>query len=61
MINKLNLYHVQDNDRPMYVLGKDYSEALSKWRKLVADENDGDPGEDAQGICLIANADEILL
>ena len=54
---------VQDSDRPLYVVASDYQDALSRWGKLVAAENDCTP-EDLEpplGIQLIAGGDELIL
>lgn len=33
------LFHVQDSDRPLYVVAKNYGEAEYKWREIIAIEN----------------------
>jgi len=35
----MNLYHVQDNDRPMYVAGASWIQAIEKWKLRIAIEN----------------------
>ena len=58
-----NLYLVQDDDRPMYVLAKSWGEAIRKWMKLIVAENPGEQIEEdnASGIQLVAEANDILL
>ena len=34
------LFHIQDDDRPLYVVAHDYNQAVAKWQKIVKDEND---------------------
>lgn len=61
----MSLFYVQDTDRSMYVLAKDYTEALGKWRKLIRMENPDDisPNEsiDPLAISFIADNDDIIL
>jgi len=60
---KRNIYHIQDHDRPVFVLAKSYPEALRKWEAMVAAENECHPYElDApSGISLIAEYGEVLV
>lgn len=60
-MNTLNLYYVQDSDRPMHVLAVSWKEALTKWTNLIMAENDGDAGDEPQGIQLIAEYSDIIL
>lgn len=57
-----NLYHVQDDVRPLWVLAEHWEEALEKWRDKVRRENDDNPDEkfDPKGVQFVADADEIL-
>lgn len=59
----MNLYHVQDSDRPMFVLGSSWQEALDKWRALIREENDMQPNESCEptGIQLVAEEDELII
>ena len=34
------LFHIQDPDRPMWVVAVDWSAALEAWRRQVASEDD---------------------
>lgn len=60
----MNLYHVQDDDRPVYVLASSWEAALAIWREKIRAENeDVDPEEldlDPAGILFVAKDDEIL-
>lgn len=62
-MSHLNLYLVQDDDRPLYVLAQDWSDALRGWQLRIRRENDMEADEDCQptGIQRIAEADEIIL
>lgn len=61
--NRPNLYHVQDNDRPAFVVAFGYPEALQKWRIMVAKENDepADDVTDPKGISFVCGNDELIL
>lgn len=45
------LFHVQDNDRPMWVVAPTFSHALEKWAHVIAKEN----GYEDAGIVLAEN------
>lgn len=51
-----NLYHVQDSDRPMYVVADGWQDAVDRWRAQIAAENpDSDCSEDQpDGVTLVA-------
>ena len=57
------LFHIQDSDRPMYVVATDWNEALAKWREVIAIENEeADCFDDnPDGIALVAEDDELIL
>lgn len=44
----MRLYHVQDSDRPMYVVADDFEDAARRWRARMAVEN-GDEPDDEHG------------
>lgn len=46
------LYHVQDSDRPMWVIAPSFPEALDKWAKLIVKEN---PDMEDVGLVLAQN------
>ena len=58
----MKLFHIQDSDRPMYVIGDSWQGALSKWKKLVAEENNihSVEVEEPLGIALISLDDELI-
>lgn len=63
MEKRNNLYRIQDDDRPMYVLAPSFSEALERWRALIRRENPGDPeneNADPEGISFVEYAELIL-
>jgi len=59
------LFHVQDADRPAYVLAKNYSEAEERWRAVVGAENDWEGDDDdfapPLGIMFVCDDAELLL
>ncbi len=57
----MNLYHIQDADRPMYVIARSWNEAIVIWENKVIGENDADDCEPPAGIMLVCEADELLL
>lgn len=56
------LFHVQDADRPMFVIAGDWNGALAAWRRLISTENE-EPIEDIEpdGIVLVCGPDELLI
>jgi hypothetical protein len=59
----MSLYHVQDSDRPLWVVADNYGQAVDRWTAVIADENNMLPAEVAapQGIHHICDDDELLL
>jgi len=58
------LFHVQDNERPAYVIAKDYGEACSKWKMAIAKENDIDPQEiidEPMGIAYLSDDTDLIV
>ena len=35
------IFHIPDDEEPMWVLAKDMGDAIAKWRKWVAQQSDG--------------------
>lgn len=58
--NELNLYLVQDADRPLYVLARSWEEARELWQQQIKDENQGECDE-PQGISLVAVAEDVMV
>ena len=56
----MKLFHVQDNDCPMYVLAENWTAAIESWRKHVSDGTEDEPAE-PQSVHLVADEDEILV
>ena len=58
----MNLYHVQDADRPMWVIASDYGNAVLKWKALVAEENNESIGEvvDPQGVSFVCEEIDLI-
>lgn len=57
------LFHVQDPDRPMYVVAATYGEAVDRYLRLVADENEL-PVKDCdlpQGVQFVCDDEDLLL
>src|SRR6266576_4893324 len=61
-MKRKNLYHVQDSDRPMWVIASNWTEAVHLWKMHVAAENDQTPVDvpECQGIQLICEANELI-
>jgi hypothetical protein len=57
MSSTMSLYMIQDNERPMWVIARDYNDALRLWESRVREENDMakdeavDPPQGIQHIC----------
>lgn len=58
-----NLYHVKDNDRPMFVLADSWGEAVAAYEAMVRRENDLAPDEEVEilGVDFVANRRDILV
>jgi len=50
----MNLYHVQDSERPMYVIANDYGHAVSLWSRQISSENDDETPDPPDGVCMVA-------
>lgn len=59
-MSEFNLYHIQDSDRPMYVVAEDWQVALTRWKAHIRLENDGDEGDEPDGIALVAKKVDLL-
>lgn len=61
-MEKNNLYHIQDADRPMWVVAPNWTEALKRWTNRMALENDQKPEEveTCRGIQLVCEADDLI-
>jgi hypothetical protein len=57
------LFHVQDTDRPMYVIAETYSKALEEWAKSMVIENEChiDDMEPPLGIRYVCPDDDLIL
>jgi len=58
-----NLYHVQDGDRPMYVVGTSWQDALGAWRKCICVENNIDVSDEQpepDGITLVCKDEQLI-
>lgn len=56
------LYHIQDMDRPMWVIAENYGHAVARWTAVVASENDmaQEDVEPPQGVAHICEDCELL-
>lgn len=61
MIKTLSLFHVQDSDRPMWVIAENYGQAIERWREQIAKENPKDDCSDdhPDGVSLIASGTDL--
>lgn len=59
----MNLYHIQDCDRPMYVAADSWLDAINRWKVNIAVENEesSDDVEEPEGIVLVAKEVELIL
>lgn len=55
----VNLYHIQDSDRPMWVIAANWQDALEKWKTKIREENEGECDE-PEGIQRICDEDDLL-
>lgn len=60
------LYHVHDNDRPGYLIAKDFCEALEKWKQAIVNENDeyettADIEDGPTGVMVVAEDSELIV
>ena len=55
------LFHIQDDDRPAFVVAENYAKAVGKWQHAIAVENDGEPGGLPQGVAHIADDEDIIV
>lgn len=53
-----NLYHVQDDDRPMHVIARDFNHAVECWRAQLQRENPDEDCSEEQpcGVILLAES-----
>lgn len=59
----MNLYHVQDEDRPMYVIAPHLASAIHKWKCHIACENDieREDVEEPHGVSLVCEKGDLLV
>ena len=57
------LFHVDDTERPMYIVAADWTAALEAWRSQVSAEADVAPEEtpEPDGIYLVCGSDDLLI
>lgn len=60
---KGNLYHIQDADRPMWVVAKNWIAAVDSWKRFIAEENSqpAEEVEECHGITLMCDADDLII
>jgi len=58
----MSLYHIQDSDRPMWVMARDYGHAVNKWKVFIAKENDMEEKdvEEPVGVELVCEDNDFL-
>jgi hypothetical protein len=66
MAKELSLYHVQNSDRPMFVVAEDWNGAAERWAQLIAEEDCctvEELGDDIKpdGVAMVCDADDLLL
>lgn len=55
------LFHVQDPDRPAFVIADSFEHALAKWKAVVAFENEGADMPPPQGVMHVCSAEELII
>jgi len=55
------LFHVQDSDRPGFVVAENYAEAVRKWQAAVSAENDGEEPGNPQGVSLMCDDGDLII
>ena len=57
-----NLYHIQDGDRPMWVVADNYGHAVQKWKEHVAPENKMPLAdvEEPAGVSFVCEANDFI-
>ncbi len=63
MMDNYQLYMIQDDDRPMWVIARGWQDALKRWQEWIREEDppsweDEDP--QPNGIQLIAEKDDLI-
>jgi hypothetical protein len=58
------LYLVQDSDRPLFIIGRSYQDAVVQWKQVVASENLDDDGrlpdiQDPDGVQKLCDDDDL--
>lgn len=56
----MSLFHVQDDDRPMYVVASNYLDAIAKWQKVIETENVDQPQAQPKGVAIICDDDDLI-
>lgn len=56
----MHLFHVQADDRPMYVVADNWQDAISRWQKVIEDENPGCDAEQPTGITFVCSGDDLI-
>lgn len=60
----MKLFHVQDSDRPMFVVAESFQDAVDRWEALVREENHTPPNEKIEppsGIAFICDENDLLI
>lgn len=60
----MRLFHVQDGDRPLYVVAETFEEAHGKWESVIRAENEMDASEDCEmpdGISCVCDKTDLVL
>jgi hypothetical protein len=52
------LYHIQDSDRPLWIVAPDWATAIEVWKRVIEQENDGAVSE-PDGVSMICDDDDI--
>lgn len=55
------LFHVQDEDRPLFVVADDYGHAIRKWQNIIREENDDCDVGLPLGVAIVAEDNELVI
>ena len=59
----MNLYHVQDDDQPMWVIANDYGDAVHKWKLQISEMDQMSISEvdDPRGVAFVCAEEDLIL
>jgi hypothetical protein len=55
------LFHIQDTDRPAFVVANGYQEAVAKWQRAIAKESEIELVDPPRGVTMLCDDDELII